>query len=132
MKEEVMRSVTPWQIEMWPWYALGIVWAIAATRDKPDRATEPLPARLLDGIYVGFALALLFLHVVPGKVLYQRFLPSSEDLQWLGVVLTYAGAGVAIWARVALGDNWSSRVNVRSARASCRGLSKVTSGRRGL
>jgi len=54
---------------------------------------------LLDGIYVGFALALLFLHAVPGKVLYQRFLPSGEDLQWLGMVLTYAGAGVAIWAR---------------------------------
>ena len=117
---------------MWPWNALGIVWAIAASRDKPDRATEPLPAHLLDGIYVGFALALLFLHAVRGKALYQRFLPSSEHLRWLGVVLTYAGAGVAICARVALGDNWSSRVNVRSARTSCRGLSKVTSGRRGL
>jgi hypothetical protein len=41
-----MRSVTLWQIEMWPWYALGIIWASAATRDKPERASEPLPAWL--------------------------------------------------------------------------------------
>lgn len=68
MKEEVVRSVALWQIEMWPRYAPGIVWAIAATRDKPNRATEPLPARLLDGIHVWFALALLSLRARMGSI----------------------------------------------------------------
>ncbi len=108
-----MRTLTLWQIEMVPWYAFLIVWVIAAVRVKQDKASEPFLARLTTIAYAGIAFALLFSDRVPFALLRQRFLPDIEGPKILGVALTYAGAAVAIWARVILGSNWSAEVRLK-------------------
>ena len=43
-----------------------------------------------------------------------RFAPeSSVATAWLGLGLTVAGIGFALWARVFLGRNWSGRVTIK-------------------
>ena len=108
-----MRMLTVWQIELLPWYAFFMVWAVAALKLKPDKVAEPLAARLFDATYIGCAVLLLFSESLQLGPLRQRFLPASNWLGWLGVAFTYLGAAVAIWARLSLGDNWSSRVNLK-------------------
>jgi protein-S-isoprenylcysteine O-methyltransferase Ste14 len=49
-------------------------------------------------------------------------LPASGIAPWTGVLLTFAGLGFAIWARLVLGGNWSATVTVkRDHKLICRG-----------
>src|SRR5262245_4386445 len=113
-KEEcAMQAFTLGQIELLPWYAIAIVWAVAALWIKPDKATEPLGARLFNVICIGFALMLLFSRSLPTGALHRRFVTFSASLERLGIALTYMGSALAIWARLILGENWSSRVNLK-------------------
>jgi protein-S-isoprenylcysteine O-methyltransferase Ste14 len=108
-----MQHLTLWQIEMLPWYAFLIVWAIGALKLKPTKAAEPDAARLFTGIVMACALALLFSHWVRGGILGMRVFPDSPGLERTGVALTFAGAAFAILARMSLGQNWSSRVTLK-------------------
>jgi protein-S-isoprenylcysteine O-methyltransferase Ste14 len=42
-----------------------------------------------------------------------RFLPDLAALQWIAVLTTAAGIGIAIWARYHLGANWSGLVTLK-------------------
>ena len=42
-----------------------------------------------------------------------RFVPSSAFIAYIGLALTLAGTGFAIWARAYLGQNWSSNVTIK-------------------
>ena len=42
-----------------------------------------------------------------------RFIPASDVVAWMGVVLTLAGVAIAIWARWHLGANWSGVVTLK-------------------
>lgn len=43
----------------------------------------------------------------------RRFVPDQAWVVITGIALTYAGIAVAIWARVALGRNWSGTVTIK-------------------
>ena len=108
-----MLSFTLWQIHLCAWYVFLIVWGIAALKQKADKATEPLPNRLLYGAYLTFGFYLLFSRHVPFRALHERFVP---DVHWIGVsgvALTYAGVASAIWSRFILADNWSARITLK-------------------
>ena len=108
-----MAHLTLWQIEMWPWYALCLFWAITAVRVKPARSTEPLAARLFTSVVVGVAFVLLFSQQLRFGALGERFLVQNPWIERVGVVLTFLGAAISIWARSILGSNWSSRVSLK-------------------
>lgn len=108
-----MHHLTLWQIDLWAWYAFMVAWGVAALKTKPDRVVEPRANRLLYGVYVVVGFALLFSRTLPVGLLRQRFVAPLETLQLAGVALTYAGAAIAIWARLSLGDNWSARIAVK-------------------
>jgi len=108
-----MRMLTLWLIELLPWYAVMIVWVVTALRRKQDKLTESPAARLLHLIYVGIGLTLLFSQTLPLGPLRERMYPVKPSLQWIGIAVTCSGAALAIWARLNLGDNWSSRVNLK-------------------
>ncbi|HVH87937.1 MAG TPA: isoprenylcysteine carboxylmethyltransferase family protein [Terriglobales bacterium] len=108
-----MHHLTLWQVNLCAWYVFLIVWGIAALKRKPDKAAEPLAARLLYGAYFAFGFALLFSHSVPFNRLYGRFMPRSHWGELAGVVITYLGVALAVWARFVLADNWSGRITVK-------------------
>jgi protein-S-isoprenylcysteine O-methyltransferase Ste14 len=42
-----------------------------------------------------------------------QVLPGNSGIQWTGLLLTFAGAILAIFARLFLGSNWSGRVTIK-------------------
>ena len=108
-----MPTLTLWQINLCAWYLLLIAWGIGALKNKPVKATEPSASRLLYGICFVSGFVLLFSNTLPLGGLRQRFLPRSEWIGLVGIVLSYAGAAIAIWASFILADNWSARITVK-------------------
>lgn len=108
-----MPHFTLWEIDLLPWYAFFVVWAIGALKVKQTKMMEPDAARLFTGILMVAAYLLLFSHYFAFGVLARRMFPGTSSVEWVGVVLTYAGATIAIWARLILGQNWSARVTLK-------------------
>ncbi|HXU15533.1 MAG TPA: isoprenylcysteine carboxylmethyltransferase family protein [Terriglobales bacterium] len=104
------RQMTQWPIELLPWYAFIIVWIVAALRVKTTKAEEPLWSRLGYGSLMVAGFYLLFSEHSAVGLLGERFVRTSQWVATAGIVLTFAGVGVAIWARIILGENWSARV----------------------
>jgi protein-S-isoprenylcysteine O-methyltransferase Ste14 len=100
-------------VDLIPWYALAIYWAISALRVKQTKVQEDLGGRLLHISLMGLAFLFLFSHRLDLGFLGQRFAPASDWLRTSGIVLTFVGAGIAIWARYSLGQYWSARVTLK-------------------
>jgi protein-S-isoprenylcysteine O-methyltransferase Ste14 len=108
-----LQHLTLWQIELLPWYAFLIVWALGALRLKSIKVSEPIEARLFTGIVVECAFLLLFSQSWRFGVLGRCMLPESSTVQWLGIAITFVGAAIGIWAPIILGQNWSARVTLK-------------------
>ncbi len=108
-----MHKLTLWQLNLSAWYVWMIVWGIAALKRKPDKAVEPLVNRLAYALLFVLGFALLFSRSLPLGPLRGRFASQTEWLQLFGLIVTYAGLALAIWARLTLADNWSGRITVK-------------------
>ena len=95
------------------WLLFGAYWLIGALRRKRTKQRETVLQRL------GYMLPLVaafYLLSQPGAHygwLGARFIPYSAMEEWIGVLLTAAGVGVAFWARWHLGANWSGTVTLK-------------------
>jgi protein-S-isoprenylcysteine O-methyltransferase Ste14 len=95
------------------WLGWLAYWIAASRRTAPSRRMESW----LEGaayrvpLLVGIFFVLLSREFLPltGKPLW----PESAILMGIGIVLTIAGLGLAIWARVHLGKYWSGRVTIK-------------------
>ncbi|HTW58097.1 MAG TPA: isoprenylcysteine carboxylmethyltransferase family protein [Terriglobales bacterium] len=108
-----MKNSALWQIELFPWYVFGAYWALTWLRVKRTKAMEKPADRLITLVGVGLSFILLFetwLRIGPLRL---RFVPDAAWIAWAGIVLTWAGVAVAIWARYTLGQNWSARVTLK-------------------
>jgi protein-S-isoprenylcysteine O-methyltransferase Ste14 len=108
-----MANINLWDVEMIPWYAFVIFWAISALRVKSTKATEPLAARAYTIVLATAAFLLLFADELKLGPLDRHFLTRSSWTVAVGIFLTYAGIALAIWARWNLGQNWSGRVSLK-------------------
>jgi protein-S-isoprenylcysteine O-methyltransferase Ste14 len=108
-----MNNLTLWQMAMWSWYAVAIYWVISALKVKATKSSQPLVARLAYSVLIACAFALLFSDRLRIGPLGQHFLPPDVWIARAGVILCFAGAAIAIWARVILGQNWSARVSLK-------------------
>ncbi len=95
------------------WIVVGIVWLVGALRTKRTARTQTSASRLLQLLLVTAAFVLLFNHKISAGPLDRRFLPDSALIDCIGLALTLAGTGFAIWARVFLGRNWSAIVTIK-------------------
>lgn len=94
------------------WVAFLIIWAIAAARTKQTERRQSDASQLVQRGLTAAGAVLLFSPRL-GVWLDARLLPDSEDLAYTGLALTFAGIAFAVWARFALGRNWSAVVTIK-------------------
>jgi protein-S-isoprenylcysteine O-methyltransferase Ste14 len=104
------------------WAAWMIYWGLASRGVKPAERREPLGSRLLHVIPLVVAVVLLWANRVPVALLNERLYPWSPWGFWLAALVTAAGLGFTVWARLHIGRNWSGIVTVK------RGHELVTTG----
>ena len=96
------------------WFVFAIVWVVMAFgRKRAVRKENPL-GRLLQWVYLGTAYVLLFRTHLDTGALNERFAPDWAWVAWIGALLAVVGIGLAIWARIYLGRQWSSAVEIRA------------------
>lgn len=108
-----MANIGLWDIELIPWYAFAVFWLVTALKLKATKSIEPLAARVYTRLLLAAAFVLLFTDLLKSGLLGRRFLPHTSWIAVIGLMLTYAGSALAIWARWNLGSNWSSRVSLK-------------------
>ena len=96
------------------WAAFCVVWLIWAIRTKPVQQRESISSRLSYTVFVVLGFYLMFSADAPRSWLRLHLFPANPAAEVLGVVITAAGIGFAVWARLYLGGNWSSSVTVKA------------------
>lgn len=95
------------------WFLWGIYWAVAAIGRRRVARRQPFLERLAHVAVMGVGFAFLYTADRRWAALNRRFMPNSEAIQALAVVLTALGLGLAAYARLYLGRNWSAEVVIR-------------------
>src|SRR5689334_2569266 len=101
------------------WAAFGIYWVVAAKLQQHSQVSADSSAevkisdtpriRMVHHAMLATAFILLFVRQTGVGVLGERFLPRNEWALISGLVITTAGLGLAVWARLHLAENWSAR-----------------------
>jgi len=95
------------------WAAFWVYWFISAARTRAStKRRQSFPPLLLVTFLLILAWA-LFAVVAPPGLLQERVLPANDWTLSAGLAFTALGLGFAVWARVHLGRNWSSRPTIR-------------------
>jgi len=96
-----------------PWVIFLIYWIIGAFKTRPTREEESLASRYLVVVLETAAYLLVFNRSTEIGFLGERFIPRTLSGAVLGVLLTWIGIGLAIWARYHLAEYWSIRVTIK-------------------
>ena len=92
-------------VAYWSWIAIGLVWLPGYFTSKKPSGVPNLAVQIPTSalLIIGFALLLN-----PGShALDLQVTPHIAILGVVGLVLDLVGIGFAMWARLALGTNWS-------------------------
>ncbi|HSY90705.1 MAG TPA: isoprenylcysteine carboxylmethyltransferase family protein [Candidatus Binatus sp.] len=92
-----------------PWVLFSLYWEIAAKNAAEAKSSE---AKVSRGLHVFLANMAILLEIVPIRGL-GRFLPVSYGIMAAGFVVEMTGLFLAIWARRALGRNWSGEISIK-------------------
>ncbi len=97
-----------------PWIVLVVYWAAAAVRTRRAEKTESAGSRysLMALLSTGYGLIFLNEKISIG-VLHQPIVTPNAPSAITGVVLTWLGIGLALWARWHLAENWSARITIK-------------------
>lgn len=109
--------MNPYVAVKWIWIAFGVFWLLAAFVQKRSVRRQSARSRLLQISIIVLALAPLFIAGRKFELLYRHLFPTPPAVQWAGVLLMLTGCCFAVWARVALGGNWSGTVTVKENHA---------------
>jgi protein-S-isoprenylcysteine O-methyltransferase Ste14 len=96
------------------WEALGLVWLVGLAFTKRTVRSQPEGARFFHLALASLGFFLLGSRYFDTGWLGNRILPATPELQLAGLAVTIAGCLFAIWARLTLGSNWSSRATVKA------------------
>lgn len=96
------------------WYVLLGVWLIGAFTAKQEVRTQPIGPRIVHSLTLLIGFFLIYTSTFGIGFLGQRFIPRSDAVAEIGMVLTIGGIAFAIWARFFLGTNWSASPAVKA------------------
>jgi protein-S-isoprenylcysteine O-methyltransferase Ste14 len=95
------------------WFLFGLYWLVSAFKLKKTKQRETWQQRLRYVLPLLVAFYLLSRRWAYYGWLRTRFVPESDAIAWIGVLLTAAGVAIATWARWHLGANWSGVVTLK-------------------
>ena len=95
------------------WDALAIVWLVTALMAKRNHLAEPHWRAIGRSIVLGGILYVLFEVPPHWHLLHRRIVPQGGGADVVGLAVMLLGTAFAIWARFALGTNWSSRATIK-------------------
>jgi len=100
------------------WSAFGLYWFAAAARGRSPSGSahqtgEPHFFRVVRLSILAATFALLFWHRSAIGFLGRRFIPDFPALDYAGFIAILIGLGIATWARIHLGTNWSGVVTLK-------------------
>lgn len=102
------------QISSKIWFAWCILWLLMAAWSKPSKRREFPWQRLEHVIPMLIGFFLIYNHNASWSFLSNRIIPQNEGMTVAGLLLTAGGLIFAVWARIALGANWSGTVTIKS------------------
>jgi len=95
------------------WTTLAAIWLMTLPFTKRTRWSETGASLALQRCAFLFGLFLVGSDYFHQGWLARHVLPEMRSLQIIGLVLTMAGCGFAVWARLALGANWSGTAKIK-------------------
>jgi protein-S-isoprenylcysteine O-methyltransferase Ste14 len=104
-----------------PWAVFVAVWLVAAVRTRATVQREPFASRFRFLVVEIAGYYLLFASSAGAEFLGHRLIPGTYFFAGAGVVCTWLGIGLTIWARRYLGRNWSARVTLKEGHELVRG-----------
>jgi protein-S-isoprenylcysteine O-methyltransferase Ste14 len=102
------------EIANWCWFVMGAVWLLMRFSMKKAKRRESA-AEFAEHVIPGIAgFWLIFERSREWPALQLRLFPDVPATWNTGLALVVAGVLIAIWARVALGRNWSGAVTLKN------------------
>lgn len=108
-----MRNLLSQQTLQCLWAAWIFYWFVSSLNVRRTVRREPTFRRWSTIAIMITAAALLGYTGLQLGVLQHRFVPENDEIRAVGLLLTMAGLGIAVWARVHLGQFWSARVTLK-------------------
>jgi protein-S-isoprenylcysteine O-methyltransferase Ste14 len=101
------------EIASWCWYLLAAVWLLMRFSMKKAKEKESFAEFAEHAIPAIAGFWLIFERSWKWPPLQPRLLPDVPTTWDLGLILVGAGVFIGIWARMALGKNWSGVVTLK-------------------
>jgi len=98
------------------WIAAGFLWLASSISTKRNLRIQTGSSRAFQVLLAASGFLLYFAPWSYGP-LGSKVLPDSAPIAYTGLVLTAAGIGFAVWARLTLGRNWSGVVSTKKDHA---------------
>jgi protein-S-isoprenylcysteine O-methyltransferase Ste14 len=96
-----------------PWITFLTYWIIKASKTRETQRKESFASRYLVMFLMIAGYVFIFSFKARIGVLGGRFVPDTPSVVIFGIVMTWLGVGLAVWARYHLAENWSSRVTIK-------------------
>lgn len=97
------------------WLTFWVLWLLAALRTKRAAEKVDLTRRLYYTIPVLLGYYCMFSTGISIPWLQKRILPRTPELAIAAIAITVTGLAFAVWARVHLGQNWSSAPTIKES-----------------
>ena len=110
----IPSTADAFQISSKIWFVWCIVWLLMAAWSKPSKRREFPWQRLEHVIPLVIGFLLIYNHRFAWNFLADRIIPQNDAITIIGLLLTAGGLVFAVWARIALGANWSGTVTIKS------------------
>jgi len=102
------------QISSKIWLAWCVLWLLMAGWSKPSKRREFPWQRLEHVIPLLFGFLLIYKRGFAWRWLSHRVVPENSTVAVMGLLLVIGGLLFAVWARIALGANWSGTVTIKT------------------
>jgi len=96
------------------WFVWCIVWLLMAAWSKPSKRREFPLQRLEHVIPMVIGFLFIYNHNFAWGWLATRIVSQNSVVAVAGLLLTAGGLVFAVWARIALGANWSGTVTIKT------------------